>query len=85
MDYNKVTISIQRQTICKGCKQYNLHGDCPFLPIIHKGTDKEKTCPCSVCLVKGMCSSINHCELMNRYLICLDVKALISYDKKESI
>ena len=63
---NRVTISVQRQTICKGCRQYETYGDC-HSPIAHKGTYREDICPCSVCLVKSMCYNIEGCERIIKY------------------
>ncbi len=57
-------IKEQRKTICKGCYTYeNRAAFCGIVPIIHKGTDKELTCSCSICLVKGVCES--SCDLID--------------------
>ena len=64
---DKEKVDIKRQTICKGCRIYVLHRDCNFLPVIHKGSDKEFVCPCSTCLVKMMCLSDTNCKRATLY------------------
>lgn len=59
-------IKIQRETICKGCIA-NINDACSYLPIIYKGTHKEYICPCSTCLIKGMCTEERGCKMAEEY------------------
>ena len=64
---NKEVTDIEKQIICKGCISYEFRNGCVALPIIHKGTDKELICPCSTCLIKGICVNVEGCELIDKY------------------
>ena len=66
MSHDEERIKIQRETICKGCNANTL-SNCTYLPIIHKDTSIEAICPCSVCLVKGICIDEAGCEVIIKY------------------
>jgi len=38
---------------CKGCKTYNINGQKCYYKIYYKSID----CPCSTCLIKGICDT----------------------------
>jgi len=65
----KERVMANRETICKGCKIYVVHKNCNFLPIIYKGSNKERICPCSTCLIKMVCDSDLdlECAMLNSY------------------
>ncbi len=67
MSYDEERIKIQRETICKGCGTNIPSNSCTYLPIIHKDTSMEAICPCSVCLVKGICIDEAGCEETIKY------------------
>jgi hypothetical protein len=67
MSHNEERIKIQRETICKGCDANAPSNSCTYLPIIHKDTIIEAICPCSVCLVKGVCINEEGCEMTMKY------------------
>ena len=67
---DKELVKKQRKTICKGCGTYykDQRVDCTVAPIIYKDTDKELTCPCSICLVKMICESGDGCDLISSFM-----------------
>ncbi len=68
MSHDEERIKIQRETICKGCNATNMPDiPCTYLPIIHKDTRIETICPCSVCLIKGVCRVEEGCEMIGEY------------------
>ena len=67
MSHNEERIKIQRESICKGCGANMPSNSCTYLPIIHRYTSIEATCPCSVCLVKGICTDEAGCEMTIKY------------------
>jgi len=69
INMNEGEIKDQRETICKGCKTYNQMMNCSFLPVIYKNTDRELICPCSICLIKMMCSK--GCREMHVYTVTM--------------
>ena len=53
---NIVTMSVQKQTICKGCRTYARRTSCPWVCIKKSEYNQEELiCPCSTCLIKMMC------------------------------
>jgi len=63
-------VTIDRQIICKGCRTYEIFGDCNFLPVIKKSKNKPEglICPCSTCLVKMVCLTDKNCKRIVLYL-----------------
>ena len=63
-------VTIDRQTICKGCRTYELFGSCNFIPVIKRSKNKPEglVCPCSTCLVKMMCLTDKNCKRIALYL-----------------
>lgn len=56
-----------REKICKGCRGFkrNLCFTPPSIPIT-KYTPEGLICPCSTCLVKGICNGID-CDMLDKY------------------
>ncbi len=64
---NTERIEIQRETICYGCYANVPSNSCTYLPIIYEDTRGEAICPCSMCLIKSMCSEEKGCEMIGKY------------------
>jgi len=68
--------------MCKGCYYYSRSDRRPLCKVIDTDYVSETLiCPCSICLIKGVCEDA--CDDYNYYVDELELEEYLSHDKKE--